>query len=376
MPFLKSFSFIQKAFTLISFAGILLYGAASLTPYINPQHAWPFTLLALGFPFIFLGYCLLVIASVFIYRKLFIYLFIFLFAGWKNLTVVFAFHPASKFNVATRSNIRLLSWNVNDFVDSRKINDTAGSKPGKMFAFIKEMNADVLCLQDFVNFTGKYYRHNTEYIRDSLGYPFVYFPYNGENLLYDTKEQYGVAIFSRFPIVDSSKMAYCDNESEKFIYADILIKEKIVRFYSAHLKSMGIHTSDKTAEPGEKNFLKSDTALFLHRSNLRTLKYFDKIHVDQAKCIKRSLDTTKGPFVFCADLNSVPSSYTYHTLCKGLNDAFIQNGFGMGKTYDSISPTLRIDVVLFSKHLQAIQHQTPHLHLSDHYPNVTDIAIK
>jgi len=106
------------------------------------------------------------------------------------------------------------------------------------------------------------------------------------------------------------------------------------------------------------------------------LAEFDAMHAEQAITIKRVLDSCNYPYVFCADLNSVPSTYVYHHLKSGLQDAFLQNGFGIGRTYDSISPTLRIDVVLLNNQLKAVQHKTPVLHLSDHYPNITDFQFR
>lgn len=370
------FALFKQLYSITCVLAVIVYGFASFTPFIDPLHGWPFTILALGFPFICMAYCLLLLLSIFFSRKLFIGLFLFLFVGWKNISTVFAFHPAVIFMNEKCGDIRLLSWNVDEFLDCTIDHDTLGSKRRQMLSFIKEMNADILCFQDFTNFTGNNYRHNTDFIRDSLGYRYVYFPKDYTYDLIDTKQQYGVAIFSKLPILHSGQIDYWNYDREKFIYADILTKNKIVRIYTAHLMSMGIHTKFHERNNTQEDFLQSDTALFLHRSNLRTLKYFDRIHTDQAKCIKLSLDTTPTPFIFCADLNSVPSSFTYHTLHHHLQDAFLQNGFGFGKTYDSISPTLRIDVVFLNKQLQAVQHKTPHLHLSDHYPNITDITIK
>ena len=78
--------------------------------------------------------------------------------------------------------------------------------------------------------------------------------------------------------------------------------------------------------------------------------------------------------MFCADLNSVPSSYVYNHISKGLADAFLQNGFGWGASYYGLSPTLRIDVTLLSPQLKATQFSCPKLIASDHFPLVTDIA--
>jgi endonuclease/exonuclease/phosphatase family metal-dependent hydrolase len=75
-------------------------------------------------------------------------------------------------------------------------------------------------------------------------------------------------------------------------------------------------------------------------------------------------------------MNAVPSSFVYHQMRKGLNDAFLEKGWGFGRTYDSLSPTLRIDVLFTSPSIKTIQYHSPRLHLSDHLPIITDINLQ
>ena len=114
--------------------------------------------------------------------------------------------------------------------------------------------------------------------------------------------------------------------------------------------------------------------LVFHSNKLEKLKRYDTSHIQQAMLIKKVMDTTKIPFFFCADMNSVPSSYVYHHISKNLTDAFVAKGFGWSGTYSGIAPFLRIDVVLMSKELKPINYFSPRLELSDHYPIVTDIS--
>ena len=113
-----------------------------------------------------------------------------------------------------------------------------------------------------------------------------------------------------------------------------------------------------------------------HSTKFNKLKYFDTSHINQTKIIKKAFDTTKIPFVFCADLNAVSSSYVYNQISKNVNDAFVQKGFGWGATYSSLMPFIRIDVVLMSKELKATKYYSPKLELSDHYPVVADIVFR
>lgn len=368
---------LKKLFFVISFFYSAIYVIACFTPYINPIHFFPLVFLSLGFPFLLFGMLLLIIMHFFIYRK---YSWIFvciLLLGFKNITSTFGFHPKKEFVWEKQPNtLRLLSWNVNYFLDCQIKNDTPNNPRKKMFEFIKKTNADVLCFQDFSSFYNpKLFYPNLEYIRDSLHYPYTYFPIAFVYNQSWAPEKYGVVFFSRYPITDTARIWFVgDVASENFGYADINFLGKSIRFYTAHLRSMQLHA--QKFNENETGFLKADTALILHSNTFRKLKYFDKVHIEQAKLIRKSLDTSRQPFVFCGDINAVPSSYVYATLSKNLNDAFLANGSGFGRTYDSLSPTLRIDVVLMNKQIHATQFYTPRLHLSDHLPNVVDLKFQ
>lgn len=351
------------------------YLVACLTPYINPVDFWPLTFLALGFVYLLAGMIILLLLSLFIIKKrAWIFLLVIL-AGFQNISSVFGFHSRKTFVAEKNENsLRLLSWNVNYFGDCQIKNDSPNSVRRQMFAYIKQSNADVLCFQDFSNFIGRGFHATYNYIKDSLHYPYTYFPIDYAYNDY-VPEQYGLSVFSRFPLSDTGRIRYFKNAStESFQFATIQFNGHPIKIFNAHLRSMQIHAQN--ASPREYNFLQADTGLIFHSGTFRKLKQFDKIHIEQIHQIRSALNKSDNPFIFCGDLNSVPSSYVYQHVSKGLSDAFLTTGFGFGGTYDSISPTLRIDVVLMDQRLKAVQHHTPHLHLSDHYPNLVDIQLR
>jgi len=353
-----------------------IYLIACLTPYINPVNFWPLTFLALGFVYLLAGMIVIFLLSLVIFRKRSWIFLLVLLAGYQNISSVFGFHERKDFiGQKDEKSLRILSWNVNYFGDCQKKNDAPNNVRRQMFAFIQQSDADVLCFQDFSNFIAPWFYADLDYVRDSLHYPYVYFPIDyayGES---DKPEQYGPAIFSRLPLTDTGKIRYSGNpRSESFQFATINFRGQQIKIFNAHLSSMSIHA--ESASPRDYNFLEADSGLLLHSNTFKKLKHFDKIHVDQIHLIKSALNKTDLPLLFCGDLNSVPASYVYQHLRKNLSDAFLTTGFGFGGTYDSISPTLRIDVVLMDQRLKIAQHHTTHLHLSDHYPNLVDIQLR
>ena len=369
-PFIRNVS--CAVFSLIT----LLYFLSCLTPYITSLHFKGFTYLALFFPFLLIGMASTLLLSLFLFRKYSILFLVILLFGYKNIFSTTCFHYPKKFEQQKAPNtIRLLSWNVNDFVTSDIKRDTVGAPRRTILAFIKSVNADILCFQDFsTSERDKYVYSNLKYLKDTLKYPYYYV--SSDDSTKGTNYLYGTIILSRYPIADSGRFVYVRKHCpEHLIYATVDINGHLVRFYNTHLQSMFLHRYGRVPYNNEQ-FILDDTAIIYSGHRYQKLVYFDSIHIAQAKLIKEKLNECKIPYVFCADLNSVPSSYVYQHISAGINDAFLQKGFGWGSTYEGLSPSLRIDVVLMSKSLEVKQYYSTKLqNASDHYPIVTDISL-
>ena len=59
-----------------------------------------------------------------------------------------------------------------------------------------------------------------------------------------------------------------------------------------------------------------------------------------------------------------------------MQDAFISRGAGIGRTYASISPTLRIDYILADPKFNVVQCKKVELSYSDHYPVIADLVLR
>jgi endonuclease/exonuclease/phosphatase (EEP) superfamily protein YafD len=127
---------------------------------------------------------------------------------------------------------------------------------------------------------------------------------------------------------------------------------------------------------GYFEFVKADTGYLFHSTRFDRMEYYDSMHAVQAQMIKKQLNNTRHPYIFCADMNAVPSGYVYQHVKEGLRDAFLMAGSGLGGTYHRFSFTLRIDDMLTSPDFTAIQYSSPHLDLSDHYPLLADFQIR
>ena len=369
-------SIFKKIIAIIIVLISTVYVVGSLTPYINPINLQLYTYIALGFPYLLLAMLCSCIICFFTFRKYFWVLFALIFIGYKNILSTTGLRLQQTFIQAKAPNtFRLLSWNVEEFVNSQWQWDTLNNPRRKILDFVKNSNADVLCFQDYKDYpTVNGFYSNSKYIKDTLGYKYYFFSVDVFYQTSPSRESYGTAIFSKYPMTDTGKIAYdWQDFPEHLAYADIQFSNKKIRFYNTHLRSMHLN-GERRALGIDYTFIQDDTSIIFNKTKFETIAYFDSIHIRQAQLIKRQLNAYNKPFVFCADLNSVPSSYVYNHISKGLSDAFLQNGLGWGASYNGLSPTLRIDVTLLSPQLKATQFNCPKLIASDHFPLVTDIT--
>jgi endonuclease/exonuclease/phosphatase (EEP) superfamily protein YafD len=69
------------------------------------------------------------------------------------------------------------------------------------------------------------------------------------------------------------------------------------------------------------------------------------------------------------DMNNTPFSFVANKLLEhNLNDAFVESGQGLGKTFDFDFLPLRIDAIFYEKNLENVNFNNYDLKLSDHYP--------
>ncbi len=365
-------NFLWFVLTFITVITGFIYLLSCLTPYISPVSFWPVTFIALGYPILFIGMIVFMVLWIFIKRKIALFLLILLLLGYKNLSSTWALNVPQKFDYKKDSTaFRVLSWNVRYF--NNNIRDPVDTSRIKMMDFIRSVNADIVLLQDFANyFNDKKYFSNVETIRDSLGYKYAYTSNDFVDLFTYGGLSQGSAIFSKIPFIDTGKIVYKNiAEPESLIYADVLMQNKRVRFYTTHLISMNILPhSGVLEEQGRERY---DSAYRYSKKVMRIIKHYSQIHAREADFVKDVLSKSPYPSIISGDFNSVPSSYVYHTIKGNKQDAFLEKGLGLGHSYYGLSKTLRIDYILADHSFKFVQFTMPVLYLSDHFPLIADI---
>ena len=348
----------------------LLFLLAVVNPRINPQ-SWPLvSLIGLAFPFLLLILIGFLVWWLLIKRKWALISAIAILLGGGQILNFFALKPWAGFDQTKKENhIRIASWNVARFIEMIKNNNKGSQTRYKMLQQIKQVNADILCLQEFSSSINPDWYNNIVAVSRGLGYPHYYFSHDwdGDRLFN------GSVIFSRFPIADTGLVRYPrPTLPEALVFVDIKVGKEQLRVYTTHLQSNQFRQEDLS----KINDLKGGKGVFgnapLIFSKLATAIEHRGI---QADMVENITENSPYPVVLCGDLNDVPNSYVYNTVKGNLQDAFLQKGFGIGRTYNSISPTLRIDYIFADSRFKIDQFKRLTTNYSDHYMIVADMAL-
>jgi endonuclease/exonuclease/phosphatase family metal-dependent hydrolase len=372
--------FTKRFFITANIITGVVFLLACMASYLNPVKWWFIAFLGLAFPYIllFLTSFTILWAS-FKSRWIFLNLALFII-GWSNINAVFGFHPFSK-KFATEkkaAHIRVLQWNCMSF--GEYIKDPA-IRDG-ILNYIKEQGADVLCLQEFFDSYDPAFHQNLKEVSEQLGYPNYYYSRDYDRYKWSKERGYepigywGTIIFSRLPVTDSGKINYLPDgpSHESLIYLDVLNGTDTLRVMSTHLQSVKFGNKDYAEL--EKIKGPNSTAISASKGIFSKIRRAYVNRSDQARLIKAEIAKSPYPVIITGDFNDVPNSYTYFTIKGNLQDAFLKKGFGLGRTYSAISPTLCIDYILASKQLKVRQFKKENKRLSDHYPLVADFEVK
>lgn len=294
-----------------------------------------------------------------------------LLIGGGEATKFFAVNFFSRFkNTPPPNSIRIATWNVARFIEMIKNNNKGSQTRYKMLQQIKSVNADVLCLQEFTSSINPDWYNNIVAVSKGLNYPYYYFSHDvdGDRLFN------GSVIFSRHPIVDTGMVRYPrPTLPEALVFADVKKGNQKFRVYTTHLQSNQFKKEDISKidelKGGKGKLWRNATYIF---SKLATAIKHRGIQADVARDVRRS---SPHPLIFCGDFNDVPNSYTYKTIKGDMQDAYLKKSFGIGRTYTSLSPTLRIDYIFADEDFEVLQCKRVITNYSDHYMLVADVKM-
>lgn len=280
------------------------------------------------------------------------------------------------------ANIRIMSWNVSQF--DILVNKQKPEIRERMIELINEYNPDIACFQEMVaadtliNLNTPFYKKYSFYsiyeFADKLHFPDYHYSYNFKENFFQN-QHFGIIIFSKYPIIKKQKMSYFPFDyNSSFQYADIAVGTDTMRIFNIHLQSLEF--SRENLEYIENPSVESETDIEKSKSVMGKMKSAFLRRRLQADRIKAEMDKSPYPVILCGDFNDVPNSYAYNKIGNGLQNAFVEKGAGLGRTFSSIAPTLRIDNIFLSNPYTVNQFTRIPKKLSDHFPIIADFSRK
>lgn len=371
--FFRSFS--KKLLIGSNCIAALLLALSLLHHWIAPVHTWWIAILGLGFPLLFLAN-LLFVAGWLLFRSRWAWLsVVVVLLSLPDLFTVVAFRGTTAAVPKTDSQqLRIMSWNIFWFDEQARWKRQRENYSKAIMEYIAEKNPDIICFQEYLEaeMPGKKQFRSGAFAE--MGYPYHHFAIDYK--LRRGMVSAGVMIFSKYPILQTFQWKYKSPRSgrgESLIAADIQVRDTVIRVFTTHLQSVHLEKEDyhsleiiKTAD---------DSLMDASKSILRKLKRGYQLRSEQAELVRKVLDSSQTAEILCGDFNDVPTSYTYATIKGKRQDAFLEKGGGLGRTYSRIFPTLRIDYVLLNKAFRVQQFQIDRVPYSDHYPVVVDFSL-
>ncbi|MFH1119740.1 MAG: endonuclease/exonuclease/phosphatase family protein [Bacteroidota bacterium] len=358
---------------LLAANAVVLTGLAMgfLAAYIPPDKLWIFAFAGIAFPYL----ALINVVFIFIWmvagKKYFFVSLAALLICWNRLTGFIQFNKNGE-REKTENSIKVVSYNVRIFDrynwNSKRISKTAED----ILKLTRTLEPDILCLQEYhagrkgsadmedsiIKYTGLKYRH-IEYAK-----------YKGKT------KAFGIATYSRWPVISSHIIPFERNPVNFCIYNDIVFQQDTIRIFNIHLESIQLSREDYLFV-SELTNQAEDKALFSENSKkiLRKFKQAFIFRASEAREVEEQIKLSPYPVIVCGDFNDTPSSYTYRKMSEGLSDAFRESGSGFGQTYAGRFPSFRIDYILHDPDMQSYGFRRTRVPLSDHYPVSTFITI-
>ena len=260
--------------------------------------------------------------------------------------------PSSDGNVDSFS-IGLM--NYGNFKGSKE----SARKEGIRSMILEEMNADVMVINEArLTETSSF---SSIHLLKRLGYRFF------EVIPFRKKQrvQTGIAIVSKYPITQVRQIPIQpagEHSSNTAFECRLTVHGKNIRLLGFHLRSNGVSPTQIQEQEGVQ-ILRKVKSSFLQR-----YKPAEIIRANQAQILGEAIHSKDLPTIVLGDFNDPPGSYVYHTIKKNYSNAFSFHAWGPGATYSGPIPFLRIDNILYSKHLKSTNYRMLPTPISDHHP--------
>lgn len=366
--------FTKRFFIVVNVIAAILFLLGCYGYLFNPKYFWP-----LGFLTLTAFYFLLILVA-FIFFWLFVkprralISVIAILLAFKPVCNIIPFRFSGSFTKQKQANaLRIMTWNVAQFNVMEDKNHP--EIKSRMIDVINQNEPDIACFQEMVaeDSTVKDHGHMDGFLQQ-LNFKNYFYSYNSKEDFWGYAH-FGIIIFSKYPIINKQTISFYPNDYNSiFQYVDVVKGADTIRVFNVHLQSLRFSKNnlkyiDKPSVENENAAIKESKSIIS-----KFKKGFLKRQV-QADRIRDEIDKSPYPVIVTGDFNDVPNSYAYHTIGGNMNNAFVEKGSGLGRTFSGISPVLRIDNIFVDKKMDVLQFNLLKKKLSDHFPIIADVEM-
>jgi endonuclease/exonuclease/phosphatase family metal-dependent hydrolase len=337
--------------------------------YISPIKFWILAFFGIAYPVILIINLVFVLLWLILWNKYIWLSLVVIVLGFGHIRTIFPLRFGSPKTRAEHS-LRVVTYNVHSLYGNHA-DDMLPEARSQVTDFLALENADLICTQEFYAL-GEGYMNTLHKFSRSIRLENFFFK-NYRDFWQKTKIN-AIATFSRYPIVNEGFFRL-EDKSTFGIFTDISVNGDTIRVYNLHLESIRLGEDDykfysNLTDPADEKSLSQGS-----RKMIWKLKKAFILRAMQVDMLRTHMKQSPYPVLICGDFNDTPSSYAYHTLSEGRNDAFVKAGDDwIGSTYAGRFPAFRIDYMLYDDFFTARSYQKKEVDLSDHYPVISEFT--
>lgn len=359
-------SILHRLIFLANLLAAVGMGLSLLAAYVGPESIWWLTLFGLGFEILLVINIAFMIYWIILRNKKFLLSFFVVIISLGKIFGIVQFHPFVKDDKSLKKEgyFKVMSFNVRLFDLYNWFHNE--QTRGQIFRFLSDESPDIICFQEYYSSDDPKNRfRNDDTLKRVMQTRYAQIEHT---VTLRNADHWGIATYSRFPIIRKRAHHFNKKGGSIFMYADIKVGTDTIRVFNAHLESVRFGWKDYRFIENLNNDNVEQDEIAGGKRILQRLKKAFVLRAQQIRVMKDSVDASPYPVIVCGDFNDTPSSFTYEHISEGLSDAFRVSGNGLGKTYTGPFPSFRIDYIFHDRRLHSEGYQTVKEKLSDHYP--------
>lgn len=355
---MRSYPLFHRIIAILNLLWVLGTFLSYLAPWVNPASFWPIAFFGLAHPVFFLGNLLFLLYWILFRKRFFFVPLLTLLLGFYQHKAFFNISLGSEPIENASEPIKVMSFNVRlfglyEWGTNKETRDAT-------FRFLRAEQPDIAGFQEFFYSSEEGYFDTRDPMLDFLDADEFHDAYAHQA---GKKHYFGIATFSRYPILDRGQVQLPKKQQNICIYTDLLMEGDTIRVYNGHLASIRTRGESFDTYSGARSILSKLKRAFIARG-------------EQVDLLVKHIQDCPHPVVLLCDLNDTPGSYAYHRLSSVLEDSFKKSGNGMGRTYNGDMPSFRIDHIFHSSEFHSFDHEVTPEELSDHYPVQSKLQLR